>query len=202
MAVGRRETVEGVTYTIFSDEDMKVLHEQLAAEVHKKIPGQIDLLVEIARGGKEPARRLSDLLGIKLMQTLGYTSYGKNLKPGELEQTQDVDPESVKDQIILLVDDVADKGTTIIEAARHLMELGAKKVYIATVSYKPHSKKKPDFWVHTTTDWIIFPFERNETAKNLRDMWVSEGMNLPDIKHNLLKLGLNVTDPITGVSLL
>lgn len=67
---------------------------------------------------------------------------------------------------LLVVDDVFDSGRSI-EA--FLRELSARcrhnmprEVKIATVYYKPSRNRtalKPDFYVHATEDWLVFPHE-------------------------------------------
>ena len=67
---------------------------------------------------------------------------------------------------LLVVDDVFDSGRSI-EA--FLRELSARcrhnmphEVKIATVYYKPSRNRtplKPDFFVHATEDWLVFPHE-------------------------------------------
>ncbi len=67
---------------------------------------------------------------------------------------------------LLVIDDVFDTGRSI-EA--FLSELSARcrhnmpeTVRIATAYYKPSRNKtqlKPDFYVHETEDWLVFPHE-------------------------------------------
>lgn len=67
---------------------------------------------------------------------------------------------------LLVIDDVFDTGRSI---DAFLRELSARcrsnmprEVKIATVYYKPSRNKtelKPDFFVHETEDWLVFPHE-------------------------------------------
>lgn len=67
---------------------------------------------------------------------------------------------------LLVIDDVFDSGRSI---DAFLKELAArcrhnmpKTVRIATVYYKPSRNQtalKPDFYVHETDDWLVFPHE-------------------------------------------
>ncbi len=72
------------------------------------------------------------------------------------------------DDRLLVVDDVFDSGRSI---AAFLEELGQRcrhnmprDVRIATVYYKPLRNRttlKPDYFVHETDDWLVFPHEIN-----------------------------------------
>lgn len=58
----------------------------------------------------------------------------------------------------LIVDDIADTGLT-------LKKYGS--LYLtATLFYKPKSEVKPDFYIHETTYWIVFPWERPDEIPN------------------------------------
>lgn len=55
---------------------------------------------------------------------------------------------------VLVVDDVADTGNTLLE---NFPKTGGT-VKMATLCYKPQSKVIPDYYAYTTTKWIIFPW--------------------------------------------
>jgi len=78
---------------------------------------------------------------------------------------------------LLLIDDVFDSGRSVraflreLEArCRHNMP---RTVKVATVYYKPSRNSTdlvPDFYVHETTDWLIFPHEVNGlTEEEIRE---------------------------------
>jgi uncharacterized protein len=70
------------------------------------------------------------------------------------------------DDRLLVIDDVFDSGRSI---AAFLRELAVRcrhnmpcEVRIATVWYKPSRNRtalKPDFYVHATEEWLVFPHE-------------------------------------------
>ena len=70
------------------------------------------------------------------------------------------------DDRLLVIDDVFDSGRSI---RAFLRELGARcrhnmprEIRIATVYYKPSRNRtdlKPDFYVHETEEWLVFPHE-------------------------------------------
>ena len=59
----------------------------------------------------------------------------------------------------LIVDDISDTGRTLERYS--LMMKGA----IATLHYKPTSKVRPDYFYSETLDWIIYPWETEQTSK-------------------------------------
>lgn len=131
---------------------------------------QIDLIVGISRGGLIPARFLSDFL---LIPDIKIVAAGFYLGPKQrMDKPVIISPitETLSGKTVLLVDDVADTGETIIEVEKHLKEKGVKKVYIAVIYKKPWNKAKVDFYVKETKAWVIFPWERVETAYQIYKM--------------------------------
>jgi hypoxanthine phosphoribosyltransferase len=72
---------------------------------------------------------------------------------------------NAEDQL-LLIDDVFDSGRSmeavIAELARRCRRNLPQQIRIATVYYKPGRSRgalKPDFYVHSTDSWLVFPHE-------------------------------------------
>ena len=59
---------------------------------------------------------------------------------------------------VLVVDDVADSGRTLTTVKEHL-QLGGVEVRTATLFYKETSVIKPDWYLHKTNRWLVFPWE-------------------------------------------
>jgi len=149
-----------------------------------------DLIVGVSRGGWAPGRILSDLLenphtaNIKIEFYVGIEKTGR--KP---VVTQPIS-EDISKKNVLVVDDVADTGESLKLALDHVLEKGAGKSMTATVYYKPHSKFKPDFFADTTSNWIIFPWERLEATKLLLEEAKAEGRSLDSVRAVLKKCGI------------
>ncbi|VVC03680.1 Xanthine phosphoribosyltransferase [Candidatus Burarchaeum australiense] len=125
-----------------------------------------DVIVGIARGGWVPARLLSDKMHhehVASMRVEFYTAPGETRKVPAITQPVSV---SVKDKRVLLVDDVSDTGHSLEIALKSFCD--AKEVRTATLHYKPHSILKPDYFVGTTSDWIVYPWEVEETERKLK----------------------------------
>ncbi|MEM3400157.1 MAG: phosphoribosyltransferase [Candidatus Micrarchaeia archaeon] len=123
-----------------------------------------DVIVAISRGGLIPARILADFLGIKRIYVMGIEFYEEPGRHGKKPRiTQQIPKKLVKRKKVLLVDDISDTGESL-KAARKQLK-GALRVKTATLSFKPKSKYRPDFFVQTTTKWVVYPWEKEETYK-------------------------------------
>lgn len=149
-----------------------------------------DLIVGVSRGGWAPGRILSDLLenahtaNIKIEF---YVGLGKTARKPVVTQPL---TEDIANKRVLIVDDVSDTGKSLKVALDHIREKGAGGVKTATVYYKPHSTQKPDFFADTTSDWIIFPWERLEATKHLLQEARSQGRNSDSVRNILTKCGI------------
>jgi hypoxanthine phosphoribosyltransferase len=138
------------------------------AENIKKSRFKFDWIVGISRGGLVPARLLSDYLDcskVAIMRVEFYENVGKTKDFPRITQPVGV---SLKGKNVLLVDDVADTGRSLVVAKDHIKRKGAKEIKIATLHYKPISIFKPDFYVIETSAWIIYPWEKRETERMLK----------------------------------
>ena len=129
--------------------------------ISKKLSAQkFDCLVAISRGGLIPATILSYLLDVKKIHVIGYDYY---LKPGVRGKLRRISaPEQkVKNCHILLVDEIADTGHTLLAASQFLKNKGNKVTTVA-LHWKTKSKIKPDCFVHKVKDiWIVYPWDES-----------------------------------------
>jgi len=138
--------------------------EELAERTGRYKP---DMIIGISRGGLVPARILSDILGIKKVGIIGITFYRK---AGETNESPEIVQElcmDIKGKKILLVDDIADTGKSLVVAKDYLESKEAGEIKVATIHYKPNSIFKPDYYVGTTTAWVVYPWECKETEREL-----------------------------------
>jgi hypoxanthine phosphoribosyltransferase len=126
-----------------------------------------DIIVGVARGGWIPARILSDFSGNELTANVKIEFY-KSIAETE-EKPRIVQPisVSVENKKVLICDDVADTGESLLVAIDHIKDAGASDVRVAALYMKPWSKCTPEYWVLETDKWIIFPWERRETITKL-----------------------------------
>lgn len=149
-----------------------------------------DIIVGIARGGWIPARLLSDFLdnpNITSIKVEFYLDIGKT--KDEPSITQDIQV-PVANKKVLLVDDVADTGKSLMLVKKHLKDMGASEIKIACLYFKPWSIVKPDYYVRETEAWIIFPHEIRESAAKIWLKVKAEGGSLKDVKRILVDAGV------------
>jgi len=165
---------------------------ELCIEVSRQVKDsgyRPDVVVAIANGGLVPARIIADFidqLNILVVKIKFYAGPGQKLEKPELVVPIQVDLHGSK---VLIVDDVADTGESLIVAVDHVESKGAGEVRTATLFYKPWSKIKPDFYAKETEEWIIFPWERIETLRMLYDKLKREGQSREDALLALKRIG-------------
>jgi len=162
-------------------------------EMAMKLAGEIrrdgyepEVLVSIFRGGMVIARYLSDFLDVREIRSVRIEHYSALEKR---EGARIVEPlrERVDGRRVLVVDDVADTGDSLEEAVRHVREMGASEVRVATLHYKPWSKVVPDYFVEETESWVVYPWEYAETAKFLLEALTREGSSREDALRVILE---------------
>ncbi len=118
------------------------------------------LVIAVARGGMIPAGALSYSLGVKPSDAINvefYTDVGKTL-PDPVVLAPMLDPASLVDSRILVVDDVVDSGRTLAVVVDLLREEGAENVKSAVLYGKSTSVIEPDYVWRRTDKWIVFPW--------------------------------------------
>lgn len=129
-----------------------------------------ELIVGIWRGGAPVAIALQEVFEFAGMscnhfaiRTSSYTGINKRAEVKVLGL------ESLAAQLagirsVLLVDDIFDSGLTIAKVLEEIPNIcaGPLLVKTATPYYKPSNNQTnlaPDFFVHDTADWLVFPHE-------------------------------------------
>lgn len=149
-----------------------------------------DRIVTLAKGGWPMTRSLVDFTGIPEVASIGVKFYKKEIgeRFEEPEVYQDI-PVSVKGETVVLFDDVADTGRSLQFVKDHLMELGIKEVFVASLFYKSQSIVKPDFYGSMTESWIVFPYESREAFGFFNEKWTKEGLSVEEINDRMMKFG-------------
>lgn len=147
---------------------------------------KFDQIVAISRGGLTLGHLLSDLLQTQIA-TIAIQSYTDIQTQGELKIMGKL-PIPIRGQRVLLVDDVADTGKTLKRAISYLKKSHPTSVTTATMFYKPHSVFKPDYFVKTTSQWIIYPHDTVETIRQISKSLLKEGKSDSQIADFLMSL--------------
>jgi len=166
-------TVGGKQFLILTWADVEKLVENVE-EALRRDGYRPDTLVGVLRGGMIVADLLSDLLEVREVYVVGCKSYA-GLSPGEVRLYHDLQLRELSGRYVLLVDDVADTGSTLETAVEKILKpRKPHTIRTATLLRKPWSKAKPDYTAATTDAWIIFPWERMETVKTVGKLWAQD----------------------------
>ena len=118
-----------------------------------------NIIIAIARGGMIPAGALTYALGVKLTDAINvefYTDVAQTL-PDPILLAPLLDTDSIRDQKLLVVDDVADSGRTLALVIKLLRGFGAE-VRSAVLYAKSSTVISPDYVWKRTDEWIVFPW--------------------------------------------
>lgn len=130
-------------------------------------------LVGIWRGGAPIGIAVQEVLeyhGIECdhisIRTSSYTGMGQQSKTVRVHAMDYLVSRLTADDRLLLIDDVFDSGRSLEAVMAELRTRCRRnlpqKIRIATVYYKPdrnRSSLTPDYHVHTTDQWLVFPHE-------------------------------------------
>lgn len=149
-----------------------------------------EIIVGVARGGWIPARILSDLLGNTFVASIKVEFYKGVAETAKKPVVSQQVSTSVAGKRVLVVDDVADTGGSLVTVRQNLLSRGASEVKIATLHYKPKSILRPDFYVKETSAWIVYPHERYEFVENRVAKFKAQGKSMSGAKEELVRIGL------------
>lgn len=167
-------------------QDIFELAQKLLSEGH-----EFNRVIALAKGGVTFAKSLVDYLKVdnySSIQIEFYTDIGERNKMPVITQSL---PTSIKDEKVLVFDDIADSGETLKMATQYFKYHGAQSVTTAVLVEKPWSTFKPDFSVKNSEAWIIFPNETRETIELLTKKWEKAGDSPDKIKEQLLQIGFS-----------
>lgn len=130
-------------------------------------------LLGVWRGGTPVGiamQELFEIYGLEMNHfAIRTSSYGSGMVAADTVQVfglqHVVDTINVDDKL-LIIDDVFDSGRSISAIIDSLQAKSRRntptEIKVATVYYKPGKNKTarvPDFYVHETEDWLVFPHE-------------------------------------------
>ena len=177
-----------VSYLVPSWEDLDAICVELAQKITQT--GQkFDRIIALAKGGWPFAKSLVDLLDIPEVASIGVRFYsGINQRLAQPEIYQDL-PIAVRGEHVLLFDDVADTGESLLFTKEHLLAQGVASVTTATLYYKPQSKIVPDYYGEQTSAWIVYPFDKREGMGLLQAKWADEQLSLDELTARFRTMG-------------
>lgn len=168
--------------------DVQRLSERLADQIAES-GFRPDIIVAVSRGGFDPARILSDELNIRSLASLQVIYYAgineRNDKP-QVKYPLNADISGLN---VLVVDDVADSGSSLKVVKEYIDSLGPREVRMATLHHKPWSSFEPDFFAESVNKWIIYPWEPRESIEDIREKLLSEGVPEDELAVKLIEIG-------------
>jgi hypothetical protein len=117
---------------------------------------KFDAIVGLTRGGLVPGVLMSHML----QTPMEVVSYSSKLGAGDNRCYGEEIP-VIHAKRILIVDDIADSGKTLLELVKEYDSRG-HEVYTATLYYKESSVLEPNYYINmipADAPWIIFPWE-------------------------------------------
>ncbi|MBL4827804.1 MAG: hypoxanthine phosphoribosyltransferase [Spongiibacteraceae bacterium] len=138
-----------------------------------------DYIVGVWRGGAPvgiAVQELLDFLGVKsdhiAIRTSSYTGINERSRHVTVHGLNYIVRRVHAEDSVLIVDDVHDTGLSIHQVIHDLTKACKKNtpdIKIATPYFKPGNNKtktKPDFYVHKTDSWLVFPHELHGLTLN------------------------------------
>jgi len=129
---------------------------KLATQV--SLAGEFSAIIAVTRGGLAPAAIIARELGLRVVDTLGLSSYSNENRQGGLAMikplTETIHRRPVSE--ILVIDDLADTGATA-RAVREILP-GA---HLATLYVKPLGRTTVDSFIAEFAQdcWVYFPWD-------------------------------------------
>jgi hypoxanthine phosphoribosyltransferase len=137
----------------------------LCLELADRLRGEsFDAILGIARGGLVPAALLAQELDMRDVLVAAVASYRGDERGDTLHFLEFPPDQAIVGRRILVVDDIWDTGRTAALTRQRVVDAGGEPT-IAVLHYKPdqslYPDQQPDYWLHETDRWIVYPWERD-----------------------------------------
>ena len=146
---------------IYSHEQMTEALDRLALQLSDRVADANPLVLSVMNGGLIPTGYLVTRLNFPLqLDYLHATRYRGNTTGGEL-YWYTRPQESLKDRVVVLIDDILDEGHTLKAIVEECYSAGAKEVVSVAVLEKMHGRPKAisaDFTGLPVEDRYVFGF--------------------------------------------
>jgi len=152
-----------------------------------------DRLITLAKGGWTWSRALADYLKLEEVGSIQIKLYTGIFETANTPVITQSLPVSVAGERLLVFDDVADSGETLLAVEKYLDMCGAKSIDTACLYYKKWCKVIPSYNAAETEAWIIFPHEIREAVELISQKWKKNKLGEKEIKQRFLKIGLPET---------
>lgn len=143
-----------------AEQVQSALH-RVADEINDALQEQHPLVLSVMGGAVVFSGQLLPLLNFPLDFDYVHVSRYGDARAGGAMHWKVAPHESVRQRVVLLVDDILDEGHTLDALRRRVMELGATRCYIAVFADKMHGAAKPvraDFVGVQLPDRFVFGY--------------------------------------------
>lgn len=182
------KTIHNLSYEYYSWETLGIDIFSLCKQIIES-GEEFDRVVALAKGGLAFSRSMVDFLNVPEVSSIQVQFYTGIEETDTTPVVIQSLPISIKNERVLIFDDLADSGETLEFALKYLQHYGPKSLKSATLFVKPHSTIRPDFYVKETSAWVIFPNEARETMNELTSMWQAKGDSIETIQQQLIDIG-------------
>lgn len=143
---------------LYDADEVNRAFDKLADEINRALEGQSPLVVCVLIGGIVVAGRLISRL--KVSCEIGYvhvSRYRDRTRGGALDWVTNIYGQ-VENRVVLIVDDILDEGTTLLEIEKRLKEQGASRTLKAVLvkKRKPSVVTSVDFYGLEVPDRYVF----------------------------------------------
>ncbi|MEJ2454461.1 MAG: hypoxanthine-guanine phosphoribosyltransferase [Candidatus Thiodiazotropha sp.] len=146
---------------LYSRQQVEQAMDRLAIEITGRLSGEDPIVLSVLNGALIPTGHLLTRLNFPLRQDYVHaTRYRGNTEGADLEWIGQPRT-SLRDQTVLVVDDILDEGITLAAIVEACREAGAKAVYSAVLVEKLHDRGvgfKADFVGLTVEDRYVFGY--------------------------------------------
>jgi len=137
------------------DLDVDLLAKEVSTSIKPKS------ILAISRGGLPLGIKLSNLLDLPLSIICARSYFGNAHKHARTEAKIVGMIKNNMCEPILVVDDIADTGITLLRVCQNLKRRhGFSDIHSAVLFYKRESEFIPNYYARMTNAWIEFPWER------------------------------------------
>lgn len=146
---------------LFSEEEVEVAIDQMATRIKEQLADKDPIFLCVMTGGLIPTAGLLMRLDFPLQLDYIHASrYGSGTRGKEL--TWHAEPKvSIKDRVVLVIDDILDEGITLEAIIQYCDAHGAQAVYSAVLLDKVHNRKNgltASFTALTVGDRYVFGY--------------------------------------------
>lgn len=143
----------------------------------KKSGFKPDLVIAIGRGGYVPARVVCDFLLQDMLTSFKIEHWGMAAQEKPQVIVRFPLAVDIRDQAVLIVDDVTDTGQTMNTAVGYIRSLGPREIRTAVLQHKVTSSYRPDYFAREEREWrwIIYPWAVHEDLVGFIGKVLAEG---------------------------